>query len=367
MAHDGPDDGADDLYTGTRTGPDGGRGAVTELPTPAPARQPSGERSATADAGGWAPVDADPATPTRVAPVAATAVRRLRLRRSRNPVLAALDGGGDVLQRRGRVLLVGVVVLAAPMVVLNLWTTVLAFDRLDGGGPSLLGFGDDAATGIEEVALVLALVLLSLTTAIVGTFAASILVADRFGSAVGLAAGLRATLRLAPATVAAWLLGHWWLPFLDAWTVSAHPDDEAARLFLVAPVAWMLSSLLLYVVPVIVAERVGPIRALRRSWRLSRMRFGAAIGFVACSTAVGALLLAGTASLPTLLEATGLVTFGDYTWLANGIALQLGAIITVPLVALATAQMYLEIRLHAEGMDLMLDADRAFGPRPVAG
>ena len=41
-------------------------------------------------------------------------------------------------------------------------------------------------------------------------------------------------------------------------------------------------------------------------------------------------------------------------------------IIVVPLIALATAQMYLEVRLDAEGMDLTIDAEAAFGPREPA-
>jgi len=82
---------------------------------------------------------------------------------------------------------------------------------------------------------------------------------------------------------------------------------------------------------------------------------------VVASTVLGGLLLVGVASIPVLLEWTGFVTFGEYTWLATAIAAQLGVIITVPLIALATAQMYIEVRLDAEGMDLALDADAAFG------
>lgn len=312
----------------------------------------------------WAPLEGDPVTATRPPPAQRPgSTRRLRLRRSRSPVLAALDGGGDVLQRRGRDVLVGVVILITPMVVLNLWTTVLAFDRLDGAGPSLPGFNDDATTGIEEIALLLALLLASLTAAVVGVFAATILVADRFGSRVGLRPALSTTLRMLPAAGAGWAAGHWWLPLFDAWSVGARSDQVGGRLFLTLPVALVLTALVLYVVPVIVAERVGPLRALRRSAKLARMRFGSSVGFVASSAVLGGLLLAGMASLPALLEWTGLLTFGEYTWLANGIAAQLGVIITVPLVALATAQMYLEVRLDVEGMDLTLDANAAFGPR----
>lgn len=281
-------------------------------------------------------------------------------------MLAALDGGGDVLQRRGRDVLVGAVLLITPLVGLNLWTTVLAFDRLDGAAPLLPGFDDDATTGIEEIAALLALLLASLTAAVVGVFAAAILVGDRFGDDVGLRRGVWTTIRLLPVAVAGWVLGHWWLLPVGAWVIAARSDDLAGRLFLAAPVALVLSALLLFVCPVIVAERAGPLRALRRSSRLARMRFAPAIGFVLASTVLGGLLLVGIASIPVLLEWTGFVTFGEYTWLATAIAAQLGVIVTVPLIALATAQMYIEVRLDAEGMDLALDADAAFGRQAAA-
>jgi hypothetical protein len=192
-------------------------------------------------------------------------------------------------------------------------------------------------------------------------FAAAILVGDRFGNDVGLRQGIWTTIRLLPVAVTAWVLGHWWLLPVGAWAITARSDDLGGRLFLALPVALVLSALLLFVGPVIVAEGAGPMRALRRSWRLARMRFGSAAGFVVSSTVLGGLLLVGIASIPVLLEWTGFVTFGEYTWLATAIAAQLGVIVTVPLIALATAQMYIEVRLDAEGMDLALDADAAFG------
>ncbi len=315
----------------------------------------------------WVPLESGGAAAARRPPAPRNGtVRQLRLRRSRSPVIAALDGGGDVFQRRGRDLLVAAAILIAPMLLLNLWATILVFDRLDGSGPSLPGFNDDATTGVEELTVLVALVVASLTAAVVGVFAATILVGERFGSPVGLRQGLWSTVRRLPAATVGWALGHWWLLLADAWLVGARGDQLVGRLLLVAPVVACLSVPVLFVVPVLVAEHVGPLRALRRSWRLARMRFGAAFGFVIASSTVGGLLMVGLATLPALLEWSGFVTFGGYTWLAQGVAAQVGALIVVPLVGLATAQMYLEVRLDAEGMDIMIDADAAFGRRGVA-
>ena len=91
------------------------------------------------------------------------------------------------------------------------------------------------------------------------------------------------------------------------------------------------------------------------------------MGFVCTSTVVGGLLLAGITYLPALLEALGFLTFGDYLWLVQGIASQLGIIIVVPLIALATAHLYLLLRVDAEGLDIALDAEAAFGPAADRG
>jgi len=209
-------------------------------------------------------------------------------------------------------------------------------------------------------------VLAAFTAAVVGYFAATILIADRFGREVTLRGALWATLRALPTVTVAWMLSHWWLPLADAFLLGARDDELGGRLVLTVPVVTGLTVAVLYVVPVMVAERIGPLAALRRGWRLSRMRFGSALGFVVTAFVIGGLLLLGIGTLPALLEGTGFITFGEFTWLANGIAAQLAVIIVLPLVALATAQMYLEVRLDAEGMDLTIDAEAAFGHREPA-
>ena len=307
-------------------------------------------------------LDTPAVTPRPSTALRTVAPRPLRLRRSRSQILAALDGGGSVLQRRGRDVLVGSAILLIPLVALNLWATTEAFDR--DGSTTLSAFGgDEVGTGIEDLAAMLVAVMASFAAALVGFFAASILIGDRFGRRITLWSAMRATVRRLPAILVAWALGHIWLPFFVVWALASPSEDTAARLFLVLPSAALLASATLLVIPVMVAERAGPMRSLRRSWRLAGLRFGSAFGFVIASALIGGLLLTGITLLPSLAEWSGFLTFGDYGWLAQGIAGQLGVIIVIPLIALGTAQMYLEVRLDAEGMDLALDADLAFGRR----
>lgn len=276
-------------------------------------------------------------------------------------MLAALDAGGSLLQRRGRDLLVGSSILLLPIVALNLWATSQVFDRT--GATTLTAFGgDDVGTGIEDVAALLALVCGSLAGAVVGAFGAIILLADRLGSPVGLRPALAGTLRRLPTVVVAWAVGHVWLPFVATWSLSGTGGEGAGALFLAVPIATFFATATLFVVPVIVGERLGPFAALRRAWRLARARTASALGFMCLSFVVGALLLVGITSLPALAEVTGFITFGDYRWLVQGVMSQLAVIIVVPLLGLATAHLYLLFRVDVEGLDIVLDADAAFGP-----
>lgn len=267
-----------------------------------------------------------------------------------------------MLQQRGRDVLVGAALLLVPVVALNLWATSQVFDRTDATTLTALG-GDDVGTGVEDVAAMLAVVFASMAAAIVGCFASIVLLGERFGAPVALRAALAATMRRLPTVVVAWAIGHLWVPFLATWSLASPSDSLAARLFLVLPLATFFATATLYVVPAIVGEQLGPVAALKRSWRLFRMRTGSALGFVLSATIIGSLLLAGIAFLPALLEAAGFITFGNYLWLAQGLASQVAVIVVVPLVALATAQLYVLVRLDAEGLDIMLDADAAFGAR----
>lgn len=267
-----------------------------------------------------------------------------------------------MLQRQARDLLVGSSLLLLPVVAINLWATTQVVDG--SGSFALTAFGGDAVgTGIEEVAAVLAVVCASLAAAVVGLFAATILIADRFGQPTTLRAALRSTLRRLPAVLVAWLLSHVWVPLFALWALSGRAEQVGGRLFLAAMLGAVFTSITLFVVPVLVAEGRGPFAGLRRSWRLFRMASGTALGFVLVSSLLGSLLLAGIAAVPALLQTGGFITFGDYLWLAQGITGQLGVIIVVPLIALATAYLYVLVRLDVEGLDIVIDADRAFGRR----
>jgi len=292
----------------------------------------------TEQGGAWERLDATASTPRSSEYTGGSTTRRassFRLRRSRGPVLAALDGGGSILQRRLRDVMVGSAVILVPAVALNVWVSVLGYDRLDPNDTALPSFlSDDTGSGIEDVATWLSIVFASLVTAVVGYFAAQILLGERFRKPVSLGRALARTGRRLPAIAAAWALTHWWYPIMALIVVTAEADLVGVWIFLFVFVAWFSSAATLLVIPAMVGERLGPVAAAKRNWRLVRLRYGICVVFVLAATFLSVLLLFGIATL-------------------------------VPLIALGTAQAYLEVRVDGEGLDLQIDANSAFGPTGV--
>ena len=317
----------------------------------------------------WERLDAPAHTPSGAArgssPGRRSSGPTFRLRRSRGPVLAALDGGATIFQRRLRDIMIGATVILVPAVALNVWVTVLGFDRLDPSNSPVPGFlTDDSGRGIEDVAVWMAAVFASFVAAVVGYLAAVILLGERFGRPVSLGSGLRRTARRLPAIFVAWSITHWWFPLMVLITVTASADATGWWIFLFVFLCWFAAAATLLVIPTMVGEDLGPFAAARRSWRLTRLRFGVCLVFVLLSTFVALLLGSGIAALVPLLETTGFVTLGDATAVVQGVMVQLAVLVVVPLMALATAQAYVEVRVVGEGLDLTIDADTAFGPRP---
>lgn len=314
----------------------------------------------------WERLDAPAVTPSARAHGASRHDRapQFRLRRSRGPVLAALDGGGDVFQRRMRDVVIGSTALLVPAVALNVWVSIVGFDRIEATDSDLPGFlGNDTGNGIEDVAAWSTAVFASFVTAVVGYFTAVILLGDRFRRPVTLGHALRRTVRSLPALAGAWVLTHWWFPPMALIVVAAKSEHVGGWLFLFSFLCWFAASLTLLVVPAMVGEGLGPFAAAKRSFRLARLRFGTCLLFVLLATVVAGLLALGIATLVPLLEATGFVTLGAALPIVQGAMLQLVVLVVVPLIALATAQVYVEICIVGEGLDLVIDADAAFGPR----
>lgn len=305
--------------------------------------------------------EADGGQVARRAPQVAAAGRPApRLRRAERLILGSIDGAAHVLQRRARDVLVGSAVFMVPMVGVGVLLAVLAFDRFDTFDSVL---GDRGYIGAESGFAFLAIALQSFTAHLIGAYTAVYLVRYQMGGSPDIGECVRPVMRRLPLLAVTWVITHWWALLFGLWLVNANDATLVALVWILPPTAATLSTCVLLVTPVMMGEGLG-VAAIARSWRLARMRFGAAFGFVVACSVLAVLLFSFIAFLPQLAEATGLVTFGSYMWLVQGVTTQLALLVVIPFTAIATTQLYLQIRVHAEGLDLVVAADRAFGRRP---
>lgn len=281
----------------------------------------------------------------------------VRLRRSQHLVVGTIDVAAHVFQRRARQVVLGAAVLMLPMVALHLLLTVLAFDQYQRFDSFL---GDRGYVGVETGLVLVWVIVQSFTAHLIGAYTAALLVTYQMGGEPEMGACLRRVMRRTPLLLLTWTLTHWPTLLTVWWFATIAPREAFALSWILVPALVMLSAASLVVAPVVIIEKSG-VRSVVRAWRLARNRFGAAFGFVCACAVLGAMLAVFIAFLPSLAESTGFITFGSFGWLVQGLTTQLAGLIVLPFVAIATAQMYLQLRVNAEGLDIVIAADRAFG------
>lgn len=297
---------------------------------------------------------------TRLEVGAGRAVRPAGLRLRRSLVLAALDDAGRLLRDRTRVVALGSLALLTPLLIIGTWAGYVAADRVDRNGAILPQFaGEGGFDGFEGRLYAAAAVLGSLSAAVVGAYCAAVLIGDRFGHPVSISWALRRTRRVAGTVVVAWLVTHWWQCLLALWVFAGTADSAIGRGFVALSVGWWASTVTLFVAPLAIAEQTPIRRVIGRAWELARSQFGAALGFVICSAAFGALFTMGLGALPLVVASFGVVPPG-LAIAAQSLA-TVGVIGAAILSGLATAQLYLGVRLRTEALDIVLDAADAFG------
>lgn len=105
--------------------------------------------------------------------------------------------------------------------------------------------------------------------------------------------------------------------------------------------------------PVIGAEGLGPLKAVRRSFNLVTRRYWPVLGIAWLIGLTAALLSYALGGLPQLLTAW----WGyDVAWPLLAAGNILGAVIATPFVAAATVLLYLDLRIRTEGLDIEMSA-----------
>ncbi|MDR1512440.1 MAG: glycerophosphoryl diester phosphodiesterase membrane domain-containing protein [Propionibacteriaceae bacterium] len=125
-------------------------------------------------------------------------------------------------------------------------------------------------------------------------------------------------------------------------------------------VALVLFVRLVFAVPAIVVEKLGPIAAAKRSWRLSRGRFWRTAGLLALSSLLISLAT-GTVSGVGSLVSMPLLILGPEAMIALVIGLAISVLVTllttalsVPLMGSAWTLIYVDARIRQEGLDITL-------------
>jgi hypothetical protein len=255
-------------------------------------------------------------------------------------VADVLDGGIAVLKAAPRAVITIAAVVLVPLELAAAWVQrdTLADRGLSGAISAATSSSSSSNVGIDASAVLL-LVLSGIALSLVTGAVAALLRGWYADTAPTAGDALRMSLRHAPALIVAWCI--------------VHAAEALAAVALVVP-AVLVMPLFLATAPAIVFEQLGPWAGVRRSWRLMRTRYGAALG--------AALLIALVSSLLTLaLSGLGLAfTFLSFGWVIDAACRAASALVTVPFVAAATTLVYLDVRIRTEGLDLELDLAERF-------
>lgn len=262
-----------------------------------------------------------------------------------------LDGAFAILKAAPATIIAFTAVFAVPVQILGAW---LQRDLL--GGDSLLDVlngSDSSLSAVDSgggMGGAWAQMVLFFGPALALVFVASGIVrlvgAWHVGRDLSLSELLRGTVPLAWPLLASWALVHL---------------AEGLGMLLCGFPALAVMTWFLVTAPVIGAERLGPIEAMRRSARLVGRRFWPVMGLSLLSGIVSALFGYALGLVPTVLSL--LVGTDGLGWLLTAAAGVLTALVTMPVVAGVTVLIYLDLRVRTEGLDLELDAIEALPAR----
>jgi hypothetical protein len=251
-----------------------------------------------------------------------------------------LDGGIAVIKAAPRAVFL---IAAAFVLPLELMTAWVQRDSLADSGfagalsavTSSSGSSDSSFTWVSVLLIAASGLVLSLITGAIA-YLMSAWYADRSPTT---ADALKASLRHAPALIGAWFL--------------VHLAEGAAAILLVVPAVFVM-PLFVVTAPAIVIEHLGPWAGARRSWQLTRVRYGAVLGAALLTAVVSTVL---TVALSGLGLAFSFLSFG---WIIDVVCRAASSLVTEPFVAAAATLVYFDLRIRAEGLDLELDIAEHF-------
>lgn len=142
----------------------------------------------------------------------------------------------------------------------------------------------------------------------------------------------------------------WWA-FIVAW-ILVHLVEGIGTLLCILP-GLLAMALFVAVAPAIAVEGLGPIKAMRRSFRLVKPRLWPVLGIALLSGLLASTVGSVLGGVPTMLA---FVVGLEWGWLLLAAGSILSGLVSTPLVAIIATLVYYDGRIRQEGLDLQIMA-----------
>ncbi|HUW01249.1 MAG TPA: hypothetical protein VMW08_02735 [Acidimicrobiales bacterium] len=272
-------------------------------------------------------------------------------RRARGPALAPrtptelIDHAFGFLRRHPREVVTTSALFVVPfaVVVAYLQRNVLGgesfIDAFSGSDPSLFA---DGQTGSDSTLQVVSFIGPSIGLVYVAAALATMVAAERAGQVVDGSAAFVHALKATPALLISWVL--------------VHVIEVVGLVLFVVPGVFAVIAFTV-VAPVIGVERVGPLASMKRSNQLTSRRRGPVLGVILLSFFVELVVANALTLLPSFIAA---VIGFDIGWIVLGVGSAVVSLITTPFVALVSVELYLDLRVRTEALDIEMRVPELF-------
>jgi hypothetical protein len=123
-------------------------------------------------------------------------------------------------------------------------------------------------------------------------------------------------------------------------------------------IGWFfVDPLVIAVAPILMIEKVGPIKAISRSFSLVTRRYLMVTGANALATVMA---LIANFVLTLLPDFVAQLVGAPWNWIINAVGASLVSLLLVPAVAGVAILLYLDLRVRTEGLDIELQATDTF-------
>ncbi|MFP5328338.1 MAG: hypothetical protein ACLGHT_12750, partial [Acidimicrobiia bacterium] len=113
--------------------------------------------------------------------------------------------------------------------------------------------------------------------------------------------------------------------------------------------ALFVMPMFVMVAPAIVVEDLGPIEAMRRSWRLTKNRYWQVLGIALLSGFIANALGSILSQIPTL---AAMFVGGPFAWVIAALAGVVASMLSAPIVTIVATLVYFDARIRNEAFDL---------------